>query len=234
MDVFRKLITALRWAAVERGEAVVDANVFRIVAQEHRDAEAALRQAKCDLVAVMAEEVAARRRLTELREMIAQREGQARAALAKGDEALARMLAERVANHARDEAQQHQTTERLRERVERLRLAVSDLEQRLGELARRLKLARATASVQRAEEMVRTGAASGLSAIGEAEATLNRIEEMQEAREARLEAVEEISHPTAERRLDDALAKAGLAAPALPTVESILARLRGEAATQAT
>jgi len=57
MNIFKKLITAVRGGASEVGEAIVDTQAIRILEQELRDSKSALDQAKINLTAIMAEKM---------------------------------------------------------------------------------------------------------------------------------------------------------------------------------
>jgi phage shock protein A len=231
MGLIKKMLTLLRGATAEAGMAVVDAQAFRIADQEQRDADAALARAKRDLVVVMAERAVADRDLQKLRTDMATREAQARAAIQSGQDDLASDVAERLAELAEDEFQRVKLIENLDARIDRLRAAVTDIGNRLHDLRRRFRLAQATASVQRAERLVRGDAASGAAALHDAETSLSRITERQEQEGARLDAAASLAAEHPGSRLDHALAKAGLLARKTPDAAAILRRLRGEAAT---
>jgi len=228
MDIFSKLLTAVRGSAAQAGLTVIDSQAFRIAEQEQRDAEAALGRAKRDLTLVMAEEIKARRRLEAIRLAISDREDQARGALKLGDDALARQIAERLADLTNEEAQWHALAEGLADRIARLRQALTTAETRLAEFRRRCSVSKATASAQRAEGLTLSSSGSGASALAEAEETLDRIDRLQEDRDARLSALATLSCETPDRILDGKLRNAGLAAPLRPDPEAILLRLRGD------
>jgi len=228
MDIFGKLLTAVRGAAAQAGLTVIDLQAFRIAEQEQRDAEAALSRAKLDLTLVMAEEIKARRRLEAIRKAISERESQAHGALKLGNDALARQVAGRLADLAEEEAQWQTLADGLADRIVRLRQALTTAETRLAEFRRRCSISKATASAQRAEGLTRSSSGSGASALAEAEKTLDRIDRQQEDRDARLSALTLLSEETPDRVLDGRLRNAGLAAPLRPDPEAILLRLRGE------
>ena len=68
-------MTAIRGAANEAGEAIVDANATRIFEQEIRDAETHIVKAKRDLTGVMAERIKAERNVNKLKKDITEHEG---------------------------------------------------------------------------------------------------------------------------------------------------------------
>ena len=228
MDILNKLLTAVRGAANQAGLAVVDSQAFRIAEQERRDAEAAMSRAKRDLTLVMAEEIKARSRLEAARRMIVEREGQARGALKAGDEALALQVADRLAELIEEEAQWLSLADGLAQRIARLRQALLAAETRLADFRRRYSMAAATASAQRAEGLSLSSSGYGASALSDAEATLDRIDQRQEDCDARLTAIVRLADETKDRGLDGKLHRAGLTAPLRPDPEAILLRLRGD------
>src|SRR5205823_4917427 len=87
----------LRGGAHEAGAAVVDANALRILDQEIRDADNALGRARDDLATLVARRRVVEKEVQGLKDQSVRYESSARAALAKGDEALAREVAPRGA-----------------------------------------------------------------------------------------------------------------------------------------
>ena len=98
MSIWSKLFALLRGGAYEAGATVVDANALRILDQEIRDADGALGKARDDLASLVARRRILEKELGNLRDQITKYEGSARAALAKGDEPLAREVAQRIAD----------------------------------------------------------------------------------------------------------------------------------------
>ena len=96
MSIFNKLITLFRGGAHEAGAAVVDANALRILDQEIRDADGALGRARDDLATLVARRRMVEKEVQGLKDQSARYESSARAALTKGDEALAREVAQRI------------------------------------------------------------------------------------------------------------------------------------------
>ena len=97
MSIFTKLLTLFRGTAHDAGAAVVDKNALRILDQEIRDADSALNRARDDLASLVARRRILEKELAGLKDQAGRYESSARAALAKGDEALAREVAQRVA-----------------------------------------------------------------------------------------------------------------------------------------
>lgn len=97
MSIFRSIITAIRGGASEAGEAIIDANAIRILEQEIRDADNGIRKATSSLTQLKSKEIALSKQLSSLSADIDDYTAKAKGALAKGDESLARAIAEKIA-----------------------------------------------------------------------------------------------------------------------------------------
>lgn len=84
MNIWAKMITALRGGATEVGEAIVDTQALRILDQEVRDSSEELRQSKDSLAAIIARQKLAEEKCQQIREQISKHEGYATQALGKG------------------------------------------------------------------------------------------------------------------------------------------------------
>ena len=98
MNVWSKMLTALRGGANEVGEAVVDSQALRILDQEIRDADTELRRSKEALAEIMAKHKLASDKVTKSAASIAEYEQYALKALDAGNETLAKEVAEKIAN----------------------------------------------------------------------------------------------------------------------------------------
>src|SRR5690606_31689049 len=81
MNVWRKLLTAVRGGAHEVGEAVVDSQALRILDQEIRDADDELHRSREALAGIMARQKLAAERVAKLQDQITEYEGYALKAL---------------------------------------------------------------------------------------------------------------------------------------------------------
>ena len=86
MTVWNKLVTALRGAAHEAGEAVTDSQALRILDQEIRDADNDLNKSKEALAEIMAKQKLASTQLQNTQAKISEYEGYALKALETNDE----------------------------------------------------------------------------------------------------------------------------------------------------
>ena len=133
MSIFKKIMTAIRGGANEVGEAIVDANSTRIFEQQIRDAENHLTKAKRDLTSVMAQQMSANREVDRLKREIAEHEGYATQALEKGDETLALVVAEKIANLEGELADQQQALDSFSGNADRLKELVKKSERQVAE-----------------------------------------------------------------------------------------------------
>ena len=108
MNIWAKMMTALRGGVNEAGEAIVDAQALRILDQEVRDASQALQDSKNSLAEIMARQKVAEEKVAGLKKQIEEHEGYAIKALEKGDEGLAREVAEKIADFENQSAQEEE------------------------------------------------------------------------------------------------------------------------------
>jgi phage shock protein A len=210
MSVWGKLFTALRGGANEAAEAVADSQAMRILDQELRDADGALRQARSDLAGLMATAKRIEKRVEDARDKEQRDIQNARSAMEAGREDLARGLAERVsvarAELARDEAD----LERMRQQQQVMMRTVKDTEARIGTMKREVESVKATESLQRAQKAIASSHAGVNSRLGSAMGSLERIRDRQEQLTARLEAGEEMAALESGADLDRQLLEAGI------------------------
>ena len=121
MNVWSKLLTAMRGTAYEAGEAVVDSQALRILDQEIRDADAELHKSREALANIMAKQKLAAEKTSKVAAKITEYERYAIKALGSGNEPLALEVAEKIASLRKQcchpascgkpSGRKHQTTE---------------------------------------------------------------------------------------------------------------------------
>lgn len=226
MSTWMKLSALLRGETRRAVEQVTDRHALLILEQEIHDAEQALHEARHHLTHLMAERTRLQRQVADTRQKHTMRTEQARAALLKGEEALALEVADIIAHLERmlqeDEA-----------RIARLAAQETRLKQRLREAAttiqdhrRELDMLQATASAHRATALVSANGDQVEGRITAMRASVARIRARQSAFEDRETAWEDLTQDAQAQSLDVRLAQAGLAP--LGDAASVLARLRGE------
>lgn len=210
MSIMRKLVTALRGGAREVGEAIVDTNALRILEQEIVDQEHAIVKAKDALTEVMADQSKTARKINALNDRIAEHEGYAAQALAKGDEALALEVAEKIAEFENERAEMEGVLANYKASVETLKGQIRSAEKVIQEHKRELSVVKTTASVQKARVSVNESLSSNLSKTSAARESLNRIKERQQRTEDKIKASEQLNAESGDQALKDRLAQAGI------------------------
>ena len=227
MSVWNKLVTALRGAAHEAGEAVTDSQALRILDQEIRDADNDLNKSKEALAEIMAKQKLAAGKLQATRLKIAEYEGYAIKALETSDEALALEVAGKVAvlETQRDEEESQNTA--YSQSVEELRTAIQTAQSNIKRLKQQADTVKATESVQRAQATVAGRYTGSQSRVQNALDSLERIKQQQAERGARLQSAAEISRDGSEDVLDAKLRAAGIT-PQQGSAQTVLERLKAQ------
>lgn len=227
MNIWAKMMTALRGGATEVGEAIVDIQALRILDQEVRDASDELRQCKDALAAIIARQKLAEEKCQQLRENISRNEGYATQALAKGEEALALEVAQKIAEmenqlHSEETAAQEFATS-----AGQLRDAVKQAEQTIKRLKQQVDTVKATENVQRAQAAVAERHSGSNSKLQTAMESLERIKEKQAQKSAQMKAATELAQENSDDGLQRKLEKAGIVASG-SSAQEILERLKNK------
>lgn len=229
MNVWSKLLTALRGGANEMGEAVVDSQALRILDQEIRDADQELRKSKEALAEIMAKQKLAAERAGKSAAKVAEYEQYALKALESGNEALAREVAVKIANLEVEQASEREQADAYAASVAQLRRSVSQAEANIKRLKQQVDTVKATESVQRAQMAVAHRYGGSQAKLHTAVESLERIKQQQAERAAKMEATAELAEEaSAEDALDRKLRAAGIVADDA-SADSVLARLKGKA-----
>jgi phage shock protein A len=227
MSLFQKLLTLIRGTAIEAGQSVVDRNAIRILDQEMRDAQNALVQSRDDLAKIMAQRNLAGRKLDDKLAKAAEYEGYVRSAFAKGDEALARDVAVKLAPIEADIKTERQMMSTFDESIRTLQSAIRQTETNLGRLKQQVDTVKVTESVQRAQASIAARHSGSNSKMRTALDSLERVKERQAEHSARLEAAHELAEADGDVELRARLAQAGLLEDN-SSADSILARIQQE------
>jgi phage shock protein A len=228
MSIFSKLISLLRGGAHDAGAAVIDANALRILDQEIRDADAALGRARDDLAALVARRRILEKELQGLSDQAGRYESSARAALAKGDENLAREVAQRIAELEGEVNLKTPQLGTMREAEAKLHQTIAATQQKIENLRREIDVVKVNDSVQRAQAAVASRGAGATAALGSAADSLKRIKERQAIQEERFRAAGELEDKRTGADLDAKLQAAGIL-PGSSSADDILARLKAPA-----
>jgi phage shock protein A len=228
MSIFTKLLTLFRGTAHDAGAAVVDKNALRILDQEIRDADSALNRARDDLASLVARRRILEKELAGLKDQASRYESSARAALAKGDEALAREVAQRVAELEQEVGLKTPQLGEMRAAEERMHETIATTQQRVENLRREIDVVKVNESVQRAQAAVASQGQGASAALGSAADSLKRIKERQAVRDERFKAAAELEDRRTGADLDAKLSAAGIL-PGQTSADDVLARLRAPA-----
>ncbi len=225
MSIFSKLITLFRGASYEAGAAVVDANALRILDQEIRDADNSLGRARDDLATLVAKRRMLEKDLQGLADQVSRYEGSARAALEKGDEALALEVAQRISELETDIGTKTPQLADMRAAEERMHQTIAQTQQRVENLRREIDVVKVNDSVQRAQAAVASRGGSATAALGSAADSLKRIKERQAIADEKFKAAGELEDRRTGADLDAKLKAAGIL-PGHSSANDVLARLK--------
>lgn len=229
MNVWSKMLTALRGGAHEVGEAVVDSQALRILDQEIRDADVELRKSKEALAEIMAKHKLASDKVSKSAASIAEYEQYALKALEAGNETLAKEVAEKIANLEIEQASEREQADGFAASVAQLRKAVTQAEGNIKRLKQQVDTVKATESVQKAQMAVAQRYGGSQAKLQTAVESLERIKQKQAERAAKMEASAELAATSApDDSLEAKLRAAGIKADNA-SADSVLARLKDKA-----
>jgi len=227
MNIWSKMITALRGGVNEAGEAIIDAQALRILDQEIRDASEELNKSKDGLASLIAQQKLAEEKASSLKSDIKKNEGFILAALEKKDESLAGELAVRVANFENNLETANESAVKFKEQAETLRNSIRTAEHQVKQLKQQTETVKATEAVQRAQQVVAQRHNGSNSKLRTAIDSLDRIQENQKLASARMSAAAEIAIDSNEASLDQKLQDAGITGS--NSAEDVLARIKAKA-----
>lgn len=225
MNIWAKMMTALRGGVNEAGEAIVDSQALRILDQELRDASEELKQSKDSLAAIMARQKLAEEKCTSLKKDIRQHESYAIKALEKGNEALAHEVAEKIADLENQLLSETDTKKGFAENVTKLRITIQQTERNIQRMKQQVDTVKATENVQRAQAAVAERHSGSHSKLRTAMDSLDRIKEKQALKAAQINAASELAEETSDSSLQTKLEEAGIA-PDGHSADDILERLK--------
>ena len=210
MNIWSKMITALRGGVNEAGEAVIDAQALRILDQEIRDASEELNKSRDGLASIIAQQKVAEENVSSLKEQIKKNEGFILAALEKKDESLAEEIAVRVANYENQLESESSAGKRFKDQADMLRESINAASLQIKQLKQQTETVKATEAVQRAQKVVAQRHSGSNSKLRTALDSIERIKENQKLNAAKLSAAHEISQDMGEVSLDQKLEAAGI------------------------
>jgi phage shock protein A len=225
MNIWAKMMTALRGGLNEAGEAVVDSQALRILDQEVRDASEELKLSKNSLAEIMARQKLAEEKCTVLQAQVDKHEGYAVKALEKGDESLARDVAGKIADLEVQHVQEQEAANNYTASATKLRSAIKQAEHNIKRLKQQVDTVKATENVQRAQAAVADRHSGSNSKMRTAMDSLERIKEKQALKDAQMSAASELVEDAVDDSLQAKLEEAGIASSA-SSADDILERLK--------
>ena len=213
MNIWAKMITALRGGVNEAGEAVVDSQALRILDQEVRDAGEELKRSKDSLAEIMARQKLAEEKCKQLQASIAEHEGYVVKALEKGDEKLAHEVAEHIAGLENSLAMEQESAQNFSQSVDKLRAAINVAEKNIKRLKQQVDTVKATENVLKAQVAVAERHSGSDSKMRTAMESLERIKERQALKDAQIKAASEMAQTTGDDSLKSKLEAAGIVGP---------------------
>jgi phage shock protein A len=232
MNVWAKVITALRGGMNEAGEAIVDTQALRILDQEVRDAAEELNESKSALADIMARQKLSTKKAEKLAEQIAEHETYAMKALDQGDEALAGEVAATIADLENQLDLETEVGNGFAENATRLKAAIAQAETDIRHLKQQVDTVKAVENVQRAQAAVAERFSGSNTKLRTAMDSLERIKQQHALKDAKMEAATELAAEAPEANLRQKLEKAGIA-PTGKQASDILDRLRAKRSASA-
>ena len=227
MNVWSKLMTALRGGANEASEAIVEAQALRILDQEVRDASEEVKASRDSLAEMMAREKVSEQKCSSFNSKIAEFEDYAIQALQKNDESLAQDLAEKIADLENQLNIEQNAHDGYASSAESLRNAIKQADSNIKRLKHQVETVRATENVQRAQAAVAQRHSGSNSKLTTAMDSLERIKEKQELKSAQLTAAQELAEDVSDDSLKDRLEAAGIV-PGSLNGDAVFARLKNK------
>lgn len=208
MDIWSKMISALKGGASEVSESIVDSQALQILDSEVRGASDDINQTRKALAEIIAKQKVAQRNAKRLREQVQEHEGYAAQALDKGNETLALEVAEKVASLENDLDFELRAIEELNQSADNLRTVIAQTERHLKRLKQQLDTVKATENVQRAQMAIAERHSDASGRLRTATDSLERIRKKQNEdaalMQASLELAEEADTDPLRRKLEEA------------------------------
>ncbi|MGR9195918.1 PspA/IM30 family protein [Rhizobium leguminosarum] len=221
--MFKLISILLRGRAHDAEQAFADRNAVPLLAQQIRDAAQSIQSARRSVAVAIAQNEQERVQHAAIVARIADLENRASAALAKGNEALAREAAEAIAYLEAERDASEKAQAQFTSSIDKLKAIVRASEARLQELQRGERLARATQEAQKLDVVV---AGPGLATLDDAEETLARLRLRQSQNELTAAALKDMEGAIRPAGIIEKLANAGCGAPLRSSADDVLARLK--------
>ncbi|NKK03630.1 PspA/IM30 family protein [Rhizobium leguminosarum bv. viciae] len=221
--MFKLISILLRGRAHDAEQAFADRNAVPLLAQQIRDAAQSIQSARRSVAVAIAQNEQEKVQHAAIVARIADLENRASAALAKGNEGLAREAAEAIAYLEAERDASEKAQAQFTGAIDKLKAIVRASEARLQELQRGERLARATQEAQKLDVVV---AGPGFATLDDAEETLARLRLRQSQNELTAAALKDMEGAIRPAGIIEKLANAGFGAPLRSSADDVLARLK--------
>ena len=225
--MWEKMITAIRESGLENGELLLDRKALVILDEEVRHATEELKQSKENLATLIAKQMLGEETGKEYQKSVNEYEGYTEQALAKGDEALALEVAQKIAEIEQLYAQEQASVSQLGDNVNELRYAIKQAEQNVKCLKHQVDTVKATESVLRAQMAVAQRYNEDGSQLTTAMESLERIKARQQAKGLNERVADGIMHTEIDEALKAKLAAAGIVSNG-QAAQEVLARIKSK------
>lgn len=224
--MFKSMYALFRGTSHDVAQEVADRNAMVILRQQIRDSAEAVKSAKKAIAISSAQNEQENQQYTKLVERIKDLEERTMQALDQGKEELAKEAAETIAILEAEQQASREAQTRFTKEIERLKRVVLQSETRLRELKRGQRIASVTDKTQRLRHSAPN---SGLSALQDAESTLDRLRERQVEMDATANAYDELALETNPDTIAQKLSEAGCGTPLHSSADQVIARLKNKA-----
>ncbi|MBY5714498.1 PspA/IM30 family protein [Rhizobium leguminosarum] len=221
--MFKLISILLRGRAHDAEQAFADRHAVPLLSQQIRDAAQSIQSARRSVAVAIAQNEQEKGQHATIVARIADLETRASAALAKGNEGLAREAAEAIAYLEAERDASEKAQSQFTSAIDKLKGIVRASEARLQELQRGERLARATQEAQKLDVAV---AGPGLATLDDAEETLARLRLRQSQNELTAAALKDMEGAIRPAGIIEKLANAGFGAPLRTSADDVLARLK--------
>ena len=224
-NIFRDMVTALRGGASEVGEAIIDSQALRILEQEIRDAEDGIATAKQSLAKLKAQEIKLSRQIADIDTDLGDYTAKAKAALAGGNEDLARKIAEKIGElrASRNDIDSHQ--QELSVQVDKIYSVIQTREKHIQRNKIELQKAKTIEDLQKTKMAVAAAMPTNNNGAKRVQRAMERVKKKQEDFDNGLEADKWMAEMESGADLDAQISAAGIGGKS--TTDDILAELKG-------
>lgn len=229
MNMWSKLIMAIRGGVNDMGDAIMDTQALQILDQEIRDADGELKKSCETLANIMIRQKTAEEAIKKYDVKIAEYDNYGIKAIKTGDEALAMEVAEKIAQIEEQRDMTQQQADEYAEGVKTLRKTIAQAESNIKRLKQQVDIVKATESLQKAQITVARRYGGGKAKLPTALDSMELIKKRQTAAAVCVNAGKEPDRELNDDPLKEKLKKAGIIS-SNSGAESVMLRLKMKAA----